>query len=40
MTEEPAKSFTLVCFIILNLILGLCSEPIVTLIGNGLKMFA
>ena len=40
MTEAPAKSFTLVCFIILNLILGLCSEPIVTLIGNGLKMFA
>ncbi len=38
--QQPAKSFALVCFIILNLILGLSSEPIVRLFENGLKMFA
>lgn len=38
--ECPAKSAALVCFIILNLILGLCSEPIVRLIRQGLGMFA
>ncbi|MDD6615273.1 MAG: proton-conducting transporter membrane subunit [Lachnospiraceae bacterium] len=38
--ECPAKSIALVCFIILNLILGLCSEPIVGLIRQGLEMFA
>lgn len=40
MAEEPAKSFALVCFIILNLALGLSSEPVILLIQNGLKMFA
>ena len=40
MTDEPAKSFALICFIVLNLFLGLCSEPIIMLIQNGLKMFA
>lgn len=40
MTEAPAKSFALICFIILNLFLGLCSEPIIRLIQNGLEMFA
>lgn len=40
MTEEPAKSFALVCFIVLNLFLGLFSEPVVMLIENGLKMFS
>ena len=39
-SECPAKSVALVCFIILNLILGLCSEPIVGLIRQGLEMFA
>ncbi len=40
MTEEPAKSFALICFIVLNLFLGLSSEPIIRLIENGLNMFA
>jgi multicomponent Na+:H+ antiporter subunit D len=40
MGECPAKSVALICFIILNLILGLCSEPIVNLIRQGLEMFA
>lgn len=31
---------TLVCFIVLNLILGICSQPIVDLIETGLNMFA
>ena len=37
--EQPAKSVALVCFIILNLILGLNSDPIITLIQRGLGMF-
>ncbi len=40
MKENRAKSFALVCFIALNLFLGLFSEPIVMLIRNGLEMFA
>ena len=40
MKEQPVKSAALICFIVLNLILGLFSQPIVTLIENGLKMFA
>lgn len=39
-TDNPAKSCALVCFIVLNLFLGLCSEPVIMLIRNGLKMFA
>lgn len=38
--EQRSKSVALVCFIILNLVLGLGSEPIIKLIQNGLKMFA
>lgn len=38
--EQPAKSVALVCFIILNLVLGLSSEPIIELIKQGLSMFA
>lgn len=38
--DQPAKSAALVCFIILNLVLGLSSEPIVRLFENGLNMFA
>ena len=38
--EQPFKSMALVCFIILNLLLGLSSEPIVELIKQGLSMFA
>ncbi len=40
MREQPAKSLALICFILLNLLLGLCSEPIVALIQQGLSMFA
>lgn len=39
-SECPAKSAALVCFIILNLVLGLCSEPIESLIRQGIEMFA
>lgn len=38
--EQPAKAFAMVCFIILNMVLGLCSEPIVRLFESGLRMFA
>ena len=38
-SEQPAKSVALVCFIILNLILGLNSDPIISLIQRGLGMF-
>ncbi|MCI9220713.1 MAG: sodium:proton antiporter [Lachnospiraceae bacterium] len=37
--EEPAKAAALVCFILLNLILGLNSDPIVRLIQGGIEMF-
>ena len=37
--EQPAKSAALVCFILLNLILGLNSDPIVRLIQSGIEMF-
>ena len=39
LSEQPAKSVALICFIILNLILGLNSDPIITLIQRGLEMF-
>ncbi|MCM1264381.1 MAG: sodium:proton antiporter [Butyrivibrio sp.] len=38
--EQPAKSCALICFIILNLFLGLSSEPVIELIEWGLQMFA
>ena len=38
--EQPEKSVALVLFIILNLILGLFSEPVMNLIRSGLEMFA
>ena len=38
--EQPAKSFALVCFIVLNIFLGLFSEPVIGLIERGLEMFA
>ncbi|MDO4633155.1 MAG: proton-conducting transporter membrane subunit [Eubacteriales bacterium] len=37
--NEPLKSATLVCFIALNLVLGLGSARILFLIRNGLRMF-
>lgn len=40
MRQQPVKSAALICFMALNLMLGLFSQPIVTLIENGLKMFA
>lgn len=39
-SDQPAKSAVLICFIILNLILGLCSEPLIIMFQNGLGMFA
>ena len=39
LNEKPAKSVALVCFIVLNLILGLNSDPIINLIQRGLGMF-
>lgn len=38
--EQSEKSIALVCFIALNLFLGLSSEPVINLIQWGLKMFA
>lgn len=38
--QQPAKSVVLVLFIVLNLILGIWSEPIIRLLENGLAMFA
>ena len=38
--EQPAKSIALICFIVLNLLLGLSSEPVINLIEQGLQMFA
>ncbi len=38
--DQPLKSAMLVCFVILNLILGLCSEPVVRLLSEGLERFA
>lgn len=40
MWEQPSKSAALIFFIILNILLGLSSDPIVSLIRDGLKMFA
>lgn len=38
--ENLPKSAAMVCFVALNFLLGLCSEPIVELIRKGLEMFA
>ncbi|MCD8121955.1 MAG: sodium:proton antiporter [Clostridiales bacterium] len=38
--DQPLKSAMLVCFIMLNLFLGLCSEPLVRLMIEGLERFA
>lgn len=38
--DQPKKAVALVFFIAVNMILGLCSEPIVKLIEMGLNMFA
>ena len=38
--EQPAKSIALICFIVLNLLLGVSSEPVINLIEQGLQMFA
>ncbi len=39
-SEQPAKSIALICFIVLNLLLGVSSEPVINLIEQGLQMFA
>ena len=38
--EQPAKSIALICFIALNLLLGVSSEPVINLIEQGIQMFA
>ena len=38
--EQPSKSAALVCFIALNVFLGLFSEPVIGLIEKGLAMFS
>ncbi|MCI7813623.1 MAG: proton-conducting transporter membrane subunit [Lachnospiraceae bacterium] len=40
MKDQPSKSVALICFIILNVILGMGSKPIVSLFETGLRMFA
>lgn len=40
MKEQPLKSVALVFFIILNVGLGLCSEPLIALLRSGIGMFA
>jgi multicomponent Na+:H+ antiporter subunit D len=40
MREQPVKSVALVLFVILNLVLGLNSEPLIRLIETGLGMFS
>lgn len=37
--EQPEKSAVLICFIVLSLVLGLNSEPLIDLIRRGLEMF-
>ena len=37
--DQPVKSLALILFIVLNLILGLNSEPVIRLIQTGLAMF-
>ncbi|MDY5021621.1 MAG: proton-conducting transporter membrane subunit [Blautia sp.] len=39
-SEQPAKNAALICFVILNLVLGLGSQYVVKLIESGLNMFA
>lgn len=38
--EQPMNFVALICFILLNVVLGLGAEPLVALLNNGLKMFA
>lgn len=38
--NQPVKSAALLCFVVLNLLLGLFSEPILTVLERGLQMFA
>ena len=40
MKEQPVKAAALICFVALNLVLGLFSQPILMLLERGLSMFA
>lgn len=40
MADQPVKAAAMICFIILNLILGLFSQPIAQALRSGLQMFA
>ena len=38
--QDVSYAVVCICFIICNVVLGMCSEPIVDLIRSGLSMFA
>ena len=38
--ENPLYTFTLLCFVVLNIVLGMCSQPITDWITQGLSVFA
>lgn len=37
--QQAPKSFAMICFVAMNFLLGMCSEPIMKLIQSGLEMF-
>lgn len=37
--QQAPKSFAMVCFVAMNFLLGMCSDPIIKLIQSGLEMF-
>ena len=38
--DNKIYAIVLLCFVVLNILLGVCSQPIVDLIGSGLNIFA
>ena len=40
MKQEKVYALTCICFIALNIFIGMCSQPIVDWIGAGIDMFA
>ena len=37
--QQAPKSFAMICFVLMNFFLGMCSDPIIQLIQSGLEMF-
>lgn len=37
--QQAPKSFAMICFVVMNFFLGMCSDPIIQLIQSGLEMF-